>query len=453
MLQEFRKYLISECNVVETNRFLVAVSGGVDSVVMAELFKLAGLNFAIAHCNFHLRGEESDADQDFVASLAHRMNVPYFSKDFDTKQYAREKGISVQMAARDLRYAWFLETSVKNNYHFVASGHNKNDVVETMLLNLSRGTGFRGLMGIRARYNNIIRPLLFASRQTIEAYAHEYNIHWREDSSNRQTRYSRNKIRHSIVPAFESINPAFVQNAIDTCRRIEHTGKLLDLALEQIKREIWMALPGKIIIDIEKLKKYPANDILLFELLRDFGVSQLSSEMLINTVETSTGKQFHTRSHTITRDRNHLIVTENISHEFHQILINPDTVLIDHPIQMCFKMAGNGNDKVIPTHRSIAALDADRITWPILLRGWRNGDRFQPLGMKGTKKVSDFLINIKLPLPDKQNVWVLESGGEIAWVVNHRIDERFRVTENTARILFIEFNEGTNPNISDNGNL
>jgi tRNA(Ile)-lysidine synthase len=427
--------------VADTNSFLVAVSGGIDSVVMAHLFKSAGLNFAIAHCNFKLRGEESDGDQQFVNKLADNMQVSFYCTDFDTREYAAEHGISVQMAARDLRYAWFYETAENQGYDFIAAGHNKNDIIETMLLNLARGTGFRGLMGIRARHNKLIRPLLFAPRETIEGYARANDLKWREDSSNQETKYNRNKIRHDIIPAFESINSAFIQNALDTVRRIEHTGQLLDMYLRQVKDDIWTELSDRIMINIDNLKKYPANDILLFELLRDFGVSQLSGEMLINTIDTSTGKQFHTRTHTITRDRNFLIITKNTSREFCETLIGPDTVLIDYPVRMFFSMIEKNSEFIIPTRRNVAVLDADKISFPMILRGWKNGDRFQPLGLNGTKKVSDFLINIKLPLPDKKHVWILESGGEIAWVVNHRIDERFRITNDTMRILFIEYQD------------
>lgn len=440
VLEEFRKYLIDDCSTRESDRYLVTVSGGVDSVVMASLFNAAKLNFGIAHCNFRLRGEESDGDEQFVAALAASMNVPFYRREFDTEKYAREQGISIQMAARDLRYSWFHEAAATHKYNYIATGHNKNDIVETMLLNLSRGTGLRGLMGIRARHDKLVRPLLFASRQRIVEYARENNLEWREDSSNEETKYNRNKVRHTIIPAFESINPAFVQNALETSIRIEHTGKLLDLILEQIKKEVWSESNGRITININKLKKYPSTDILLFELLRDFGVTQLSSEMLVHTLETSTGKQFHTRSHTITRDRDFLIVTQNLPELASEVLIGPDTARIEYPVRLCFTITGK-EDFNIPVSRNTAAIDADKIRYPLMLREWRNGDRFQPFGMNGTKKVSDFLINIKLPLPDKRNVRVLESDGKIVWIVNHRIDERFKITEETKRVLLIEYEE------------
>jgi tRNA(Ile)-lysidine synthase len=441
LITEFKKYLAEACCVSESNTYLVAVSGGIDSIVMAHLFKSAGFSFGIIHCNFGLRGEESDGDQAFVSELARSMNVPFYTKEFHTRDYASEQGISIQMAARDLRYAWFIETADKHGYDLIATGHNKNDIVETMLLNFSRGTGFRGLMGIRARHNRIIRPLLFASRQNIEAFARACNLEWREDSSNQESKYSRNKIRHTIVPAFESINPAFVKNALETSSRIEHTGKLLDLLLEQVKRDVWIKLHDRIMINIGKLRNYPSVDILLFELLRDFGVSQLSGEMLINTLDATTGKQFHTRSHTITHDRDHLIITPNTSPDVGETLIREETVLIDYPLRLFFSIFENNHDFIIPSRKNTAAFDADRISWPMVLRSWKSGDRFHPFGMKGSKKLSDFFVDIKLPLPDKKHVWILETGDEIAWVVNYRIDERFRVTDATSRILYIEYEE------------
>ncbi len=441
MLDEFRDFLIRECKAEPNGKFLVAVSGGIDSLVMAHLFKKASLDFAIAHCNFGLRGKESDADEQFVRDMASHLGVPVFTKLFNTRDHASRYGISIQMAARDLRYAWFGEIARAEDFQYISVGHNRNDVVETMLLNLARGTGFRGLMGIRARNGIIIRPLLFASRERIKTYAGENNLIWREDSSNRQTKYTRNKIRHVVIPALESINPAFIRTAVDTAARMESTGRLLDLLLDQIKKEAWHESNGKITIQINRLKEYPSNDIILFELLKDFGVSQLSGDMLLNTLDTSTGRQFHTRTHTLTRDRDVLIVTPNMVEESSEVLINPETAMIDHPVQMTFNYLDIKNDFQIPVQKNIAAVDADKLIFPLILRTWKKGDRFQPLGMSGTKKVSDFLINSKVALPDKKNIRVIESKSEIVWIVNQRIDDRFKVSPETKRVLLIEYHE------------
>jgi tRNA(Ile)-lysidine synthase len=439
MLKEFEKYLQSTCNCSLDNKYLVTVSGGIDSVVMADLFKKAGIDFAIAHCNFSLRGKESDSDQDFVEELSSRMQVQFYTKQFNTQEYADKYGISVQMAARELRYGWFAELKQKNNYDFIAVGHNKNDVVETVLLNFTRGSGIRGLSGMKARQEDIVRPLLFASRGEILKYAEKHQLKWREDSSNSKTKYTRNRIRHSIIPEFEAINPAFMQSASDTIYRLQQAEKLMQITLEQIKKTVWTELPDRVLIDIEKLKEFPAVETLLFEILREFGCNHLNFNSLVATFKSSPGKRFFTRSHCITRDRTHLIIskiTAPINQEFY---INQQTVQVSYPINLTFNTIINLKDYKIPTERQYAALDADKIVFPIRLRRWKAGDIFYPLGLNGSKKVSDYLINHKIPLPDKQNVWILESEDNIIWLVNRRIDERYKITRNTRQIFLVEY--------------
>jgi tRNA(Ile)-lysidine synthase len=441
MLEEFKKNLIATCLCSADQHFLLTVSGGVDSVVMTHLFHAGGYKFSLAHCNFQLRGEASTGDQQYVEALAAEMGVPCHIKSFETTAYAKQNRISIQMAARDLRYSWFEELAEKHGYENIAVGHNKNDIIETALLNLSRGTGIRGLMGIRPRHDKIIRPLLFASRQEILKYAGNHGLQWREDDSNNETKYHRNKIRHTIIPAFETINPAFMQNAVDTIGRLEQTGKLLDYTLALVKKEVWHELPDRTLINIEKLKEYPANGILLFELLREFGISQLSMDSVLGTLVSISGKQFHTRTHIITRDRLHLIITRKAVTVESEMLIETDTALLDYPIHLNIRTIEVSAGFKIPIEHNFATLDANRITYPLKLRNWKEGDRFYPLGLPGSKKVSDFLINNKIPLPDKQFVWILESGGKIVWIVNHRIDDRFKITDSTSKILLIEYKE------------
>ena len=441
MLEEFKKYLVSACVSSMDQHFLLAVSGGVDSVVMTHLFYASGLKFSLAHCNFQLRGEASTGDQQFVETLAEKMQVPCHVSGFETAVYASQHGISIQMAARDLRYAWFEELTVKHNYQHIAVGHNKNDIIETALLNLARGTGIRGLMGIRPRHEKVIRPLLFASRPEILQYASDNGLQWREDTSNADTKYHRNKIRHTIIPAFETINPAFVQNGIDTIMLLEHTGQLLDYTLALIKKEVWQELPDRILIDIEKLAEYPANDILLFELLREFGIGQLNIESILGAFGSISGKQFSTRTHCITRDRSHLIITKTGAPVESETSIEANTERLDYPIRLTLKTIDRTAGFKIPNERSVAAIDAAKVTYPMTLRVWKDGDRFNPLGLPGSKKISDFLINSKIPRPDKQHIWIIESDGKIAWIVNHRIDDRFKITDSTCKILLIEYKE------------
>ncbi len=441
MQKEFEKYLKQTCRCSPEKRFLLTVSGGIDSVVMAELFHAARIEFDFAHCNFHLRGKESDGDQLFVEKMAGRMDVRCFVNHFDTRDYADKNGISIQMAARDLRYTWFEEIREKNGYDFIVTGHNRNDMVETVLINFARGSGIRGLTGIRARHGFLVRPLLFASRAAIRNYADSQSLSWREDSSNAETKYIRNRIRHVLIPEFEAINPAFMQNASDTISRLGQTEQLLNLALTQIKKTVCIELPDKFLIDIEKLTEYPAVETLLFELLREYGCTSILVRSIISSFGSTPGKRFVTRTHSITRDRTHLIITRNTIPVETEMEIDADTVLLTYPIHLTIAGMKMNPDYTIPSENRYAVLDWDQIVFPLTLRRWKAGDHFHPLGMKGSKKISDFLIDNKVPLPDKQHVWVIESSGNIVWVVNHRIDERYRITSNTTRILLLEYRD------------
>ncbi len=439
MQREFERYLERECKCSPEKRYLLAVSGGIDSVVMAELFHEAGIDFDFAHCNFNLRGKESDGDQLFVENLARRMKVSCYGTRFDTLEYAETNGISIQMAARDLRYAWFEEIRKKNGYDYIITGHNQNDMVETVLINFARGSGIRGLSGMRPKTGFLVRPLLFASRPEIRKYADARSLTWREDSSNAETKYIRNRIRHVLIPEFEAINPVFMENATETISHLYQTGKLVNLALAQIKKAVWVELPDKVLIDIEKLTEFPSVETILFELLREFGCTSILIRSIMSSFESIPGKQFITRTHSITRDRAHLIITKNGTPADARINIDEDTVLITHPIHLTAGSLQVNPGFTIPPETRYAVLDREKLVFPLLLRRWSAGDHFHPLGMKGSKKISDFLIDIKVPLPDKQNIWVIESSGNIIWVVNHRIDDRYRITPETSRILMLEY--------------
>jgi tRNA(Ile)-lysidine synthase len=441
MQKEFERYLKLVCRCSPEKRYLLTVSGGIDSVVMAELFHATGIDFDFAHCNFHLRSEESDGDQAFVEKLALRMNVRCFVEHFDTHDFAEKNGISIQMAARDLRYEWFEEIREKNGYDFIVTGHNRNDMVETVLINFARGSGIRGLSGIRARHGFLVRPLLFASRAEIRKYADEHSLAWREDSSNAEIKYIRNRIRHVLIPEFEAINPAFMKNATDTISRLSQTEQLLNLALAQIKKSVWIELPDKFLIDIEKLSEYPAVETLLFEFLKEFGFTPLLVRSIMSSFESTPGKRFITRTHSVTRDRTHLIITKNEVPIDAEMEIDADTAHVTYPIHLTLDRIIVNPGYTIPSENRYAVLDWDRLVFPLTLRRWRAGDHFQPLGMKGTKKISDFLIDNKVSLPDKQHVWVIESSGNIVWMVNHRIDDRYKITANSSKALLLEYRD------------
>jgi tRNA(Ile)-lysidine synthase len=441
MQKEFERYLRHTCRCSPEKRYLLAVSGGVDSVVMAELFHAAQIDFDFVHCNFQLREKESENDQIFVENMARRMNVTCYATRFETLAYAEKNGISIQMAARDLRYAWFEEIREKNRYDFIVTGHNRNDMVETVLINFARGCGIRGLTGIRAKHGFLVRPLLFASRAEIRKYADERSLSWREDSSNAETKYIRNRIRHILIPEFEAINPAFMENATETISRLHQTELLFNVALTQIKKSVCIELPDKFLIDIEKLTGYPAVETLLFELLREYSCTAILVRSILASFESTPGKRFITRTHSITRDRTHLIITENKPAVDAQIDIDEDSVLITYPIYLTMGSLKINPSFTIPPENRYAALDRDKLVFPLTLRRWKPGDHFHPLGMKGSKKISDFLIDNKVPLPDKQHIWVIESSGNIIWVVNHRIDDRYRITAETSGILLLEYRD------------
>lgn len=439
MQKEFETYLYKTCQFAPPGTFLLAVSGGIDSLVMAHLFQHAGLDFAFAHCNFQLRGPESDRDQAFVESLAFRMKVPCYVNHFNTLAHSDSQGISIQMAARELRYNWFKILREKEGYDYIAVGHNANDAVETVLLNLIRGCGIRGLCGIKPRYGAIVRPLLFASRSDIRKYAENHQIDWCEDTSNAEIKYIRNRIRHVIIPEFEAITQAFLPNFLDTIARLNQTEELLNLTVSNVRKVVWIEEQDKFLIKIDELRKFPAVETLLYELLRDFGFTQPGISAILTSFDSTPGKRFFSQSHCVTRDRRHLILTRNTLPADDEILIDRETALITHPIHLSLHAFVVDPGYVIPTGSNWAALDADQLVFPLKLRRWKAGDSFRPFGMKGSKKISDYLINNKVPLPDKQDIRVIESGGNIVWLVNHRIDDRFRVTEKTHLVMQIEY--------------
>lgn len=432
MQKLFVDYLRKECGCSTEARFLAAVSGGVDSVVMAYLFRNSGFRFAIAHCNFQLRGNESDCDQGFVEDLAGFLGVPCYVKKFETEDYAMNEGLSIQVAARELRYDWFREVAETGRMDHVAIGHNSDDVAETFLINLSRGTGIRGLTGIKPSNGIIVRPLLFASRNDIIEFAAANNIKWREDSSNDTNKYQRNAIRHIIIPELEKIYPAFRNSIKTTMINLRQTEILYNEAVATYAAEVSEHKEGRLYIDIAKLVKTASPETILYEILKDYGCNQQTVISIADTLRNIPGRRVMTKTHTITRDRKHLIVTENSEITEGEAYIDETVERISFPVEMSFSVMNNTGRYSMQS--TVASLDFESLTFPLKLRRWVEGDRFYPLGMKGSKKLSDFIIDSKIPLPDKQNIWVLESAGEIVWVVGQRLDDRFKITPETRKI-------------------
>ena len=422
------------------DHILLAVSGGMDSTVMAHLFHRAKFRFAIAHCNFGLRGKESDEDAAFVKEMALHFNVPYFSEAFDTKNIALQKGISIQMAARDLRYDWFEKTREKNEYDYIATAHHLDDQVETFMINLIRGTGIAGLHGIPVKNDRVIRPLMFASRKDIEEYAGKYKISYRTDRSNNETKYLRNKIRHEVIPLLSSLNPEFTQGLTGTIVRISGFEQIGNRALEEWCQKAITTDGHDQFVDIRHLLELAPVEPYAWKLLSPFGFSQTQVSNLIGCLKKESSKVFCSPTHRLVKDRERLVIRPiepKIRELYYKIGLFAHQKKIAKPLKLLLERIVNCEEYDIPANVDIASLDFDKLQFPLTLRRWQPGDVFFPLGMKKKKKLSDFFIDQKFSLQEKEQTWLLCSGKDIAWIVGRRIDHRFRVTPATREILRI----------------
>ena len=414
------------------SRILTAVSGGVDSMVMLHQLHCAGIHVAAAHCNFGLRGDESDADEHFVTSEAEKLGIPCFSKRFDTLSHAAQHGLSTQMAARELRYRWFHDLAESEGFDVIATAHHRDDRIETLFINLARGTGIHGLTGIRPRSGKIVRPLLFASRMEIEAYAEENGIAFREDSSNATDKYARNHIRHHVIPGMEKFFPGMRQSMERGMENFSAVELFYNEAIERYKSQIVTQKDDLALIDFQGLSLSPSPPALLYEILKPYGFANaVAAEILENH---SSGRQFFSETHRLVCDRKHLTLQKTESEGQREYLIEEHATGIDAPIRLKIEIFDRHDGYAPPANPNIACLDADKLQFPLLLRKWKSGDKFQPLGMKNMKKLSDFFTNDKLSLIEKERCWILVSGGQIAWIAGRRIDERFKIDAGTKRV-------------------
>lgn len=438
MEQQFISFIESNKLCAATDRILLGVSGGIDSVCMFHLFRKLNYAVAIAHCNFQLRDEESDLDEKFVQKLAEQYDIPFFFKRFDTQQVSEREGISIQMAARDLRYEWFEEIRNTYDFHSTAIAHNSDDVVETFLINLTRGSGIKGLSGIKSKSGNMIRPLLFASRIEIENYMSEYDYAFREDSSNRSIKYSRNLVRHEIIPLFEKINPNFRNTMIENISKLRDTEEIYLSYIAQTTESLIREKDGYLLINLEKLSEVKPLETILFELIHTFGFSSSQVKDIIKSMDGIPGKQFYSSTHRIIRDREDLIIEEISSTQSSHYYIESETEFLENPLNLKLTKVPIDEDFEINKSRNIGYFDLDKLEFPLVLRKWKQGDYFMPLGMSNLKKLSDFFIDNKLSIAEKEKVWILESVNKIIWIVGYRIDERFKINANTSNTLKIE---------------
>ena len=426
MLDRLSNFFITENIDLENNPILLAVSGGVDSMLMLDLFRVSGIDFEIAHCNFGLRGEESEADEKLVARVAGQIGVKCHIEYFETAEYAKKKGVSIEMAARELRYNWFNKLLEKGKCRLLATAHHKTDVVETMLLNLVKGTGIAGLHGIKPKRANIIRPMLFATRSEILQEAKERNLIWRDDKSNESRKHQRNQIRLDVLPKLKTLNPAVEEAFNKTAYKVSEAEKFIKHYIDRVFGDVSFAPKQGSSINIKLVLNSPSPIIILYELLKTFGFNYQQCTDILEALNGGVGKIFLTDQFQANIDREDIIINR-IPMKLKQYKIEKDDQCVEYGDKKLEFIVVDTKTIKLKNKDSIALLDAEQLKFPLLLRPWEAGDYFYPLGLKGKKKLSDFMIDKKIPVNLKQKVMVLVSGDSIAWVVGYRIDERYKI--------------------------
>ncbi len=439
MVDSVKKYIEENSLFLPEDKILLAVSGGIDSMVMAAIFVKSGYKVGIAHCNFSLRGEESDKDEQLVGHFATKHELPFYSIRFNTKEYAEKHSLSIQMAARELRYTWFRSICAEYSFQYIATAHNLDDKIETFFLNLTRGTGIKGLSGMPSKSNDVVHPILFASRKEIEEYANANDIAFREDASNATTYYARNRIRHNVISEFCTINPSFYSTMEGNMRHIMQVEELVQQTLNKLIQKACRQDKDAYVIDIGTLKSYQPLSLFLFELLHPFGFTAGTINDIEQALTEQTGKHFYSPTHQLVKNRDELLISPITIEEDKEYIITEEAKKITLPVKLSFESISKVSVKSFKVSNNVAYINADKLVYPLMLRKWKEGDCFVPFGMNGKKKLSDFFIDSKLSLIDKQQQWVLLSGSDIIWVIGQRTDNRYRVDENTKTVLKIEF--------------
>ena len=462
LLQKFKEN-IRHYNLFHAgDHLLLAVSGGIDSVVLCELCRQAGYSFTIAHCNFQLRGEESERDQEFVKKLAEKYNVELLLQKFETASYAKEKKRSIQVAARELRYNWFdelLDTKEKKGAPVkVLTAHHLNDNIETLMMNFFKGTGVAGLRGMLPEQGKIVRPLLFATKEELLLFAKENNLDWVQDSSNESDKYSRNYLRHNLIPLVQKIYPEVEHNLAANVQRFREIEILYQQSIDRHKKNLVTQKGNEFYIPILKLKKTEPVRSIVFEIIKSFGFHPAQVDDVMTLLNSGTGKYVASATHRVIRNRNWLVIAPLATVEANTILVTEvggDIEFTPAKDRRSHLQLETYPIRVLPTdsyhpsiEKNIAEIDFSKIKFPLILRKWKTGDYFYPLGMKdrkgsrpGKKKLSRFFIDQKLSTTDKERVWVLEMDKKIIWVIGHRIDDRFKITDNTKQVLKLSFSQ------------
>ena len=433
MLEKLQLHLNTNFPFLKGKRLFLAVSGGMDSMVLLQLFHQLNYEIAVLHCNFSLRNLESDGDEEFVKYYCESKKIPLFVQKFDTKQFAEDAKLSIQVAARKLRYDWFYEQLADENFDYILTAHHLDDSLETFLINLTRGTGLEGLTGIPAQNDKIIRPFLPFSRVEIEKYIQENNLQWREDSSNASDKYFRNKVRHAIVPVLKELNPNLLSSFQNTIENLQQAQSLVEDASKLVFQIVVQEEANQLKFNLIELLKLPNYAAYLYQWLKDFGFT--AWEDIYDLVTAQSGKQVFSESHILLKDRDFLILyAKEIHSDKEEYFIPKELQEVKVPLKISFC---NIND-ISNTNSNCIFVDEDFLQFPLTIRKWEEGDYFYPLGMLGKKKLSKYFKDEKMSLIDKSNQWLLCSDNQIVWVIGKRQDERFKITENTNHKLQIK---------------
>jgi len=446
MRAKIQEHINQKLSFLKDKKVLIAISGGIDSTVLAHIFHDLKFDITFAHCNFMLRGKESNQDEAFVKELGIKFHAPTFSIQFNTEEYAAEKGISTQMAARDLRYEWFQKIIDENNIDYILTAHQKDDVIETFLINLTRGTGLDGLTGIPEINGNIVRPLLLFTRNEILIYATRNKLKWREDSTNSSIKYVRNKVRHKVVPFLKELNPNLLDTFGNTLENLKGSQQIVKDCIQQVKEKTVSTKGNNLHFDIEELKKLNNPKVYLYE-LNEYGFTEWDD--VADLLAAQSGKQVYSSTHRLLKDRDFLILSETEkSEKALRFEIQENISRISVPIHLKLKKVEipfdtkNHQNKVFDElfhqKNNTISIDYDKIQFPLTIRKWQKGDFFFPIGLNGKKKVSKFFKDEKLSLIEKEKTWLLCSKNEIVWIIGKRLDNRFKVTKTTSTILKIK---------------
>ena len=434
MKRKINNYIEKHCLLKPGSKIIVGLSGGADSVVLLHMLHTLGYSCIAAHCNFHLRGEESERDERFASELAASFNLPFIKQDFDTQSIAKERGISIEMAARDLRYQWFTELRENQKADAIAVAHHRDDSIETLLLNLIRGTGIKGLTGIQPRMGYLVRPLLCVSKKEILQYAQTKNLPFITDSSNEQDKIIRNKIRLQVIPLLETINPSVRDAIVQTMENLNEVSKIYETEIEKAIQ----AINNKGSISIPLLKTFPSPESILFELLKNYGFGKEVIRDIYCAMDSQPGKTFYSPDYSVVKDRDAFLLSPIVREEEKEYLIQANETFLEFPFKMEISHRKHETLTDIDKDAHTATLDYDELRFPLTLRKWKQGDKFIPMGMKNFQKISDYFTNCKFSKIEKEKTWILISGNEIVWIVNYRVDERFKINNITKNCYILK---------------